>query len=65
MRYVLVTTIPRVISTATSKDPSATLALLPGQVMNVITWDGETPYQPPEDTRIVQSDALNTGDTTT
>ena len=34
-----------------------------GVVINVIVWDGVTPYDPGEGITVVQSDTLNIGDT--
>jgi hypothetical protein len=33
-----------------------------GVVVNVILWDGETPYDPGEGATLVQSDTLQIGD---
>jgi hypothetical protein len=32
-------------------------------VVNVIMWDGQAEWSPPEDCFVVQSDTLNVGDT--
>lgn len=32
------------------------------EVVNVVSWNGESPWTPPEGCRVVQSDTLSIGD---